>query len=292
MEDPMPAHVDLPQGRIRYDARGDGRPVVCVHAYLTGGDVWDEFAVALAPRGYQVITPTWPLGAHLDAVQGDHDRGPRGVAATVADFLQALDLDDVVLVGNDTGGAIAQVVATTRPNRLGALVLTNCDAFDRFPPPPFTLLRPLARAGLLPAVLATMRAGWVRRSPLGFGLLSHANLDDRARRWVAAPLADPQVMADIVALTTAIDPAITLEAAAALPAFDRPTLIAWAADDRLFPLHLAERLAATIPDATLQRVQDSRTFAMVDQPGRLAEMVDGFLRRTGHADVQPVDHTA
>jgi pimeloyl-ACP methyl ester carboxylesterase len=57
-----------------------------------------------------------------------------GVAALIDEFFGALDLDDVVLVGNDTGGAIAQIVGTAYPQRLGALVLTSCDAFEQFPP--------------------------------------------------------------------------------------------------------------------------------------------------------------
>jgi len=62
-----------------------------------------------------------------------------GLGEMVLSFLDAMKLDDAVLVGSDTGGAIVQAVAAASPERVRALTLTNCDAFDTFPPFPFNL---------------------------------------------------------------------------------------------------------------------------------------------------------
>src|SRR6185437_2597318 len=116
-----------------------------------------------------------------------------GVAALVAEFLEALELDDVVLVGNDTGGAIAQIVATTAPERLGALVLTSCDAFEHFPPGgSFKTLIAAARYALtFHAVVAPLRTRMVRDQ--GYGKLAHADIDDLVKEWVEPVLTNSHV---------------------------------------------------------------------------------------------------
>ena len=92
-----------------------------------------------------------------------------------------------MLVGNDTGGAIAQLVAVDHPERLGALVLTNCDAFENFPPSFFKALVAAAEAARrAEGGAAPMRTAAARRSPLGYGLLSHGDVDHLARGWVDA----------------------------------------------------------------------------------------------------------
>jgi pimeloyl-ACP methyl ester carboxylesterase len=208
------------------------------------------------------------------------DVTPRGIAAIIAAFLEALDLRDVVLVGNDTGGALSQVVAVDHPERLGALVLTNCDAFKNFPPSFFKGLVQAARLpGALKAALAPMRTAAARRSPLGYGLLSHHDVDHLAREWVKPVMTNPGVLGDLRRLTAALDNEVTLDAAERLSGFDRPVLLAWATDDKLFPLEDAHRLAAILPDARVETIEGSRTFSMIDQPERLAKLIGDFARR-------------
>ena len=272
----MPA-IQLQQGTIHYEEAGprDGRPVVFVHGYLMGGDLWAVVAAKLAERGLRAIMPTWPLGAHREPMNPGTDLTPRGVAAIIADFLAALDLDEVVLVGNDTGGALCQVVAVDHPGRLGALVLTNCDMYENFPPDPFKRLIAVAKLpGGLKAALLPMRLAAARRSPLGYGMLSHADVDHLARGWVEPIFAEPAVLEDLRRFTVALDEEVTLDAARRLPAFGKPVLLAWAPDDKLFPLELARRMAAEVPGARVETIERSRAFSMIDQPERLASLVE------------------
>ena len=86
------------------------------------------------------------MGAQQIAMNPDADLSPPGVAATIASFLEALDLEDVTIVGNDSGGAMSQVLVTRHPERIGRLVLTNCDTHENFPPGIFKAMPPLAAA--------------------------------------------------------------------------------------------------------------------------------------------------
>lgn len=126
--------IDISAGTIHYEATGPetGRPVVFVHGYMMGGQLWRRVSERLAGRGLRCIAPTWPLGAHPKPLRPGADQTIGGVAGIVADVLAALELKDVVLVGNDTGGVVTQLVAVHYPERLGALVLTSCDAFEHF----------------------------------------------------------------------------------------------------------------------------------------------------------------
>jgi pimeloyl-ACP methyl ester carboxylesterase len=283
----MPA-IQLQQGTIHYEEAGPahGRPLVFVHGYLMGGDLWAGLAERLAERGLRAIMPTWPLGAHREPMRPGADLTPRGVAAIIAGFLEALGLEDVVLVGNDTGGALCQVVAVDHPERLGALVLTNCDAYDNFPPGFFKALVAAAKlpAGLK-AALAPMRTAAARRSAAGYGMLSHGDVDHLARLWVEPVFADAGVLDDLRRFTVALDKAVTLDAAERLPGFEKPVLFAWAPDDKLFPLEHARRLAAAQPDARVETIADSRAFSMIDQPDRLAGLIAEVAQRSaaGHA---------
>ena len=283
MKGPTMPEIQLQQGTIHYQQAGppDGRPVVFVHGYLMGGDLWAVLGEKLAGHGLRAIMPTWPLGAHPEPMAPDADVTPRGVAAIIAGFLEALELEDVVLVGNDTGGALCQVVAVDHPERLGALVLTNCDMYENFPPSFFKALVAAAKLpGGLKAALQPMRTAAARRSPLGYGMLSQGDVDHLARGWVKPVFEQPGVLEDLRRFTLALDNEVTLDAARRLPAFGKPVLLAWAPDDKLFPLGLAQRLAAAQPGARLETIERSRAFSMIDQPDRLAGLIEGVAQRS------------
>jgi pimeloyl-ACP methyl ester carboxylesterase len=267
--------IKLDSATIHYEQQGpaDGRPVVFVHGYAMGGSLWRGLSERLAAAGLRCIAPTWPLGAHTEPLAAPLTM--EGAARIVGELLAALELEDVVLVGNDTGGAIAQIVATTDPGRLGALVLTSCDAFDHFPPP---IVKPLIAAARSPlafaAVLAPLRT-WAGRS-LAYGKLAHADIDALATEWSRPALTDRRIREDLRHFTASINRETTIRAAAALPGFAKPALIAWSADDAFFGLEDGRRLAAVLPDARFELIERARTFSMIDQPDRLAELIRSF----------------
>lgn len=271
----MERSVALAQGRIAYREQGEGPPLVFVHGLLVDGRLWRK----VTPRldGFRRIVPDWPLGSHRSPLAPGADRSPRGIAHLIADFLEALELSDVTIVANDTGGAISQILAAERPERLAGLVLTNCDCLENFLPP---VLRPLQWLAHVPGayrmMLGPMRSARVRRTPLAYGMLTHDPIPDELTAAWVAPLADAGVRADMVATLKAIDKRDTLAAAAALRERPLPLLLAWASDDLIFPLRFARRLAAEIPGASLREIAGSRAFVPEDQPELLAELVAAF----------------
>ena len=271
--------IRLPQGTIRYRERGRGRPIVFVHGVLVNGDLWRDVVPHLADT-HRCIAPDWPLGSHEVPLEPTAELSTPGVAALVAELLATLDLHDVTLVGNDTGGAVCQLVVTQHPERIGRLVLTSCDAFERYPPPPFdSLLYWLPRIpGAVFLTSQLMRFAIMRRQPTGYGLVVRGELDDElARSFTAPAAASAGVRADLSRLLRGISNQHTLEAAERLPGFDRPVLLAWGGDDRLFPLELAKRLAARLPNARLEVVPHARTFVPLDEPAALAALIRDFL---------------
>jgi pimeloyl-ACP methyl ester carboxylesterase len=271
--------IDLPAGRIEYRITGPADsahpPVVFVHGLLVNGELWSGVADLLAASGIRCYQPTLPLGSHRIAMSPDADLTPRGVARLLLDFLGALDLHDVTLVGNDTGGALCQFLIDIDHARVARLVLTNCDAFDKFPPAPFNLLVKAARRpALLRAAMASVRPTWLRHSALGFGPLVAKPLDpDLTRRWITPVLTDADVRRDTAKLARGIDPKDLLDVSTRLDRFDKPVTLAWGAADRFFKISFAERLAQTFPNAQLVRIEGGRTFVPLDEPEQVADQL-------------------
>ena len=272
--------IDLPQGPVHYRTSGpaDGPPVVFVHGFLVDHTLWSDVPERLGRQGFRTFAPTWPLAAHVTPMNPDADLSPRGIARLVVSFLEMLDLTDVTLVGSDTGGAISQFVLDEDAARIGRLVLTNCDAFDTFPPFPFALLFRLGRhPRAARAALQPMRLAALRNSRVGFGWLVRRKLaPDESRPWVTPYLTDPGVRRDVTAFLEGWRPADLADVATRLPEFRRPVLLCWAPKDPFFKIDLARRLADTFPDARLVEFPDALTFVSLDQPARLAQEIGAF----------------
>ena len=270
--------IDLPHGAVNYRVAGPedstSPPVVFVHGFLADGALWSGVADLLAARGVRSYAPDWPLGSHPFALNEGADQSPRGVARHVLSFLEAMGLEDVTLVGNDSGGAVSQFVVDTDASRIGRLVLTNCDAFDQFPPAPFdTLFKTFRSAGAIRALMAPMKATAARHSPAGYGMLA-AELDaDQTRAWVEPCLTDADVRRDTANFVRGVDPGELLDVASRLGRFERPVLLVWGAKDRFFKLDFARRLADVFPDARLVEIEGGLTFVPLDHPEQLAREI-------------------
>lgn len=283
-EDATVHEASVPQGTIRYRELGTGEPIVFVHGFLNNGLLWRKVAPELA-RDFRVIVPDWPLGSHELPVHEGTDLTLPGLARIVAGFLDALELENVTLVGNDTGGAVCQVVAVEHPKRLGRLVLTPCDAYDNFLP---ALFKPLQLAGRIPGAIflvgQSLRPRFARRLPIAFGWLAkHGIPDEVTDAYLTPALGDKRIRRDVATILKGISNRYTRQAAERFGEFDRPVLVVWATEDKVFPLRYGERLAGDFPDARLERVEDSYTYVSEDQPARTAELIGAFAREPAPA---------
>jgi pimeloyl-ACP methyl ester carboxylesterase len=270
--------IDLPAGRIRYREAGAGKPVVFVHGFLVDGRLWDGVVDRLSDR-CRCIAPDWPIGAQQIAMKPDADLTPYGIAAAINSLLEALDLEDVTIVGNDSGGAMSQVLVTRHPQRIGRLVLTNCDTHENFPPGIFKTMPPIAK---LPGGMALLAA------PFRVPALARAAFKPFARRkipdqliasWMRPGLSDPGVKHDAKKVTAGMNKRYTLEAAEKLRSAELPILLTWAPGDKLFPISYAERLARETPNARIVEIPDANTFVPLDQPQRLADEIATFVEQ-------------
>jgi pimeloyl-ACP methyl ester carboxylesterase len=273
--------LTLDQGTVQYRDTGDGEPVLLLHGYLMNGRLWEPVVDRLAPD-FRCIVPDLPLGAHRVPLNRGTDLSPAGIARLVADLLAALDLRRVTLVGNDFGTAVAQILAARHPERIGRLVLTSGECFDNCPPVWFRPLVPAARVpGLLGLSFRSLRLRSARRLPFAYGLLTKGALPhEMIDEWMDAFFGDAGVRRDCAEVTRHLGPAPLHDAAERLASFDRPALLAFAREDRIFPFAHGERLAALIPGARLEAVPDSRTWVMRDQPEVTARLIREFIRAT------------
>jgi pimeloyl-ACP methyl ester carboxylesterase len=274
--------IELSAGTIEFaDTGGEGPPVVLLHGLLMDASLWDGVIADLA-IDHRCLAPTLPLGGHRQAMNAGADLSLTGLARLVSEFLDRLDLHDVTLVGNDTGGAIVQLLAGEEPARVSKIVLASCDAFDNFPPG--LTGKALVSAGKLPPwmfglFMQQMRLRPVRRLPVAFGWLTKRG-DAATRDWVKPVLRQPEIRRDTVRVLRAIaaKKQLMLDAVEGLREFDRPALVVWASEDRVMPPDHGHRLAKVLPKGELVEIPDSYTLLPLDQPERLAETIREFGR--------------
>ncbi|WP_330232340.1 alpha/beta hydrolase [Nocardia sp. NBC_00508] len=271
--------VDLPGGRIRYHETGEGAPVVFVHGLLVNADLWRKVVPVISAAGYRCLAPDWPLGSHEIPVP-DAELTPAGVADLIAAFLERLDLTDVTVVANDTGGAITQVLLTRDRSRIGRVVLASVDSYEGFLPQPFTALPLLAKIpGSIRALTEVMRIRALHRLPVAFGWVTKRPLPPEiADSYLLPSRHSAAIREDLRRFLKSAHRRYTLDAARHFADVDVPVLLAWAREERLFPVSFAERLARDLPNTTLRLIDDSYTFLPEDQPELLAETILEFTR--------------
>ena len=277
------AVAELPQGRVAYRAAGPESsphpPIVFVHGLLVDARLWEPVADRLAADGIRSYAPTLPLGAHQWPMNADANLSPLGIAQLIRDFMSALGLSEVTLVGNDTGGALCQIMLGGDTSQIAAVVLTNCDAFDTFPPralaPLFRALRhPWLVGGLAPA----LRSQTLRNSPLAFGPLSSGPLDPGLTRGWTQQLADKAIRRDLAKFARGVTPRVLLDAASWFGGFTGPVRILWGTGDPFFRTSLGQRLSEAFPRASLTTMPDGRTFLPLDHPDDVASEIAAAVR--------------
>ncbi len=269
--------VTLEHATIHYRVLGPADsphpPVLFVHGILVDHRLWLGVAEELARNGFRCVLPDLPLGSHTTPVDDEALRTPAAVAELVHDLITALDLRDVTLVGNDTGGGVCQLLIDAHPDGVGRLVLTNCDAFDKFPPFPFDVVFAAMRGPrTIRALAGLMRIPAVRRSPLGYGLLLERN-DALTGSWIAPCISDARIAANLATLLRGVRATDLTEVATRLPNFGKPVSVVWGQADRCFTPALGRRLAALFPSATLTEVPDVRTFVALDAPRAVVDAI-------------------
>jgi pimeloyl-ACP methyl ester carboxylesterase len=270
--------VAIPAGAISYRDRGNGSPIVFVHGVGVNGDLWRQVVPCLAGT-HRCITPDLPWGSHSIPLAPDADLSLPGMARITADFLDALDLDNVAIVANDTGGAVAQALVGRHPERIARLVLTSCDAFEKFPPTPQKYLEVMARSRLLTWLVAyTAQFKPVQRLPTAYGFVTSRAMPPEIMRSFTDPIRlDAGVRRDFRRMLRAVDTKYTFEAAARLATFDKPALVLWGENDKIFPRDHGHRLAKLLPQGRFELIAGSRTFIPEERPDLLAAAIADFL---------------
>ncbi|RDG37259.1 alpha/beta fold hydrolase [Streptomyces corynorhini] len=279
--------IELSAGTLAYeDTGGDGPAVVLLHGLMMDASLW-EGPVADLRADHRCVAPTLPLGAHPHAMRADADLSLPGVARLVTEFLDRLGLHDVTLVGNDTGGALVQLLMCEGAARVGRVVLVSCDAFDNVPPG--LTGRTLVLTGKLPPrmfglFMRQMRLRPLRRLPIAFGWLTLRG-DAATARWAEPVIKRPGIRRDAVRTLRAVaaDTGLLLAAAEHLPRFTRPALVVWARGDRVMPPEHGRRLAGLLPRGRLVEVADSNTLVPLDRPAELARLIREFTHASDAA---------
>jgi pimeloyl-ACP methyl ester carboxylesterase len=273
--------IELSAGIIEYqDTSGSGPVVVLLHGLAMDGSVWRRVVHELR-QDHRCVVPTMPLGSHRLPMRPDADLSPSGIAKLQAEFLEALDLRHVTLVGNDSG--VFQITAGSYPERIARLVLTPCEAFENFPPglPGRTADIGIRLPGGTFLLAQVLRVHAMRRLPFTFGWMAKRPIPDQIiDAWLRPAQTQREIRRDLSKYVHALDKRDLLVAAERLRRFDRPALVVWAPEDRVMPPEHGRRWAELLPHAHLVEIADSYTLIPEDQPGELARSIRRFIQDT------------
>jgi pimeloyl-ACP methyl ester carboxylesterase len=271
--------LELSAGIIEYeDTGGSGPVVVLLHGLAMDGSLWRHVVRELRD-GHRCVVPTLPLGGHRRPLGEEADLSPRGIGRLEAEFLEALDLRDVTLAGNDSG--LFQFAAGEHPERMARLVATSCEAFENFPPglPGRALWLAARLPGGVNALVQPLRLRALRRLPLAFGWMAKRPIPHPVTdAWLRPLLTWRGIRRDLTKYLRAAEKGDMLAAADGLRSFDRPALVIWAEEDRVMPPEHGRRLAELLPLGRLVEIPDSYTLIPEDQPVELARAIRRFVR--------------
>jgi pimeloyl-ACP methyl ester carboxylesterase len=253
---PTRRSVPTRSGRISYAEQGQGPVALFVHGVLLNGDLWRHQLAHLSDIRRCIAVD---LLAHGDTeIVPDQDVSVTANAHMLREFLDALHIEQVDLVGNDSGGGIAQILAATHPERVRSLTLTDCDTHDNWPPEAFKPFLAMAAAGGLRGTLDAMLADpSLYRSPQALGPAyeyPERVSDDSIQGYLRPFVRTEQRTRDLQRFLAAFDNTHTRAVEARLKTLTAPTLIVWGTDDVYFDVKWSRWLADTIP-GTRRRVE-------------------------------------
>jgi pimeloyl-ACP methyl ester carboxylesterase len=271
--------VNTTHGTILYQDIGAGLPILFLHGSLANGNTWRKIIEPLSQH-FRCIAPTLPLGAHEIPIHANQPMTGDVIAQIIDDLIAHLGLGQVILLANDTGGAYAQVFTAQYPDKVSHLILTNCDAFEVFPPKAFNALKTFINTPFLTDIMAKLfRLKPVIKSQLTLGMLSNTLTGKQLQQYYLDHFMHSRAIRDdFKQLVMGWNAQDTLNAAQKLKHFDKPVLVLWGEDDeKLFPLELGQRLADLFPNTRFIKVAKSSTFIQEDNPQALIEQVRLFL---------------
>jgi pimeloyl-ACP methyl ester carboxylesterase len=263
--------VQTRSGELSYIDAGAGPVALFVHGLATNAYLWRNVIEALTAQR-RCIAVDLPLHGQ-SPVSAEQDVSVAGLATVLSDFCDALGLDSIDLVANDTGGAIAQVFAARHPQRLATFTLTNCDTGDNLPPESFKPVVEQAKAGTLAptAVELFKDLSAVRQIAFGTSYEHPENLDLEVVRAYLEPCFGTLDRArQFEAILAALDPGDLKVIEPQLRALTVPTLVVWGTGEQSFDVSWAYWLRDTIPGVTrVVTVEGARLFFPEERPADL-----------------------
>jgi pimeloyl-ACP methyl ester carboxylesterase len=272
--------AEVVSGRIAFFEKGNGPAALFVHGVPLDGYHWRHVIDRIEHRRRCIAIDLMGLG-HTE-ISRSQDVSFTAQARMIAEVLDYLSIERVDLIGNDSGGAIAQIFAAHYPNRLRSLVLTNCDVHDGWPPPQVLPLMERSRNGTLAPVfqntldrpdLARERYASGESVPLFRSYADPSVLSDEIIRLYLQPLLSSQERIEAFQrYWLAFDNAQTVAIHSALKGLQVPTLIVWGLEDIFFDKKWAYWLKDTIPGARrVIEVEDARLSFPEDRPDALTK---------------------
>jgi pimeloyl-ACP methyl ester carboxylesterase len=276
-------HVETPSGRIGYTSAGSGPVALFVHGVVLNKHLWRHQLAELSDIRRCIAVD---LLAHGDTeITPDQDVSVTANAKMLREVLDTLKIDQVDLIGNDSGGGIAQIFAALNPERVRTLTLTNCDVHDNWPPAAFTPFVEMVKAGGLRDTLDALLADkTIYRSPGALGPAyerPEIATDEDIETYLRPLVRSEQRMRDLQRFIAAFDNAHTRAIEPQLRKLKAPTLIVWGTDDVYFPVKWAFWLAETIPGAKPPvELKGARLFFPEERAGEFNRLLRSHLLAT------------
>lgn len=275
--------LEVTGGVLECFDRGRGPVLLFTHGWLANANLWRK-VVDLLHRDFRCVVVDLPLGSHCLPMDADADLSPVGVAGLIADTVEQLDLRDVTLVGNDSGGAYSQIALAQHGDHLGSrvsrLVLTSCETpYDEWPPAPFDGLPAAARdPEALGSLLAALEDDAIRATPPAYGLLLKHQVEQEVSDSYALPAArEKAILRDVAkAMASTSTEPVRRAGEHLIGASELPVLLIWSSEDRVFPLEHAERYAGALKHGRLEAIDDAYSFTPEDRPDAVASAIGAF----------------